>query len=449
AIMPESLLDEVTALVEWPSALAGHFETRFLDVPQEALITTMQDNQKYFPVVDANGRLMPHFVTVCNIESREPDRVREGNERVIRPRFSDAEFFWNQDRKQPLAARVEALKTVVFQQKLGTLYDKTLRLQRLAGEIAEAIGIDRAQAERAAELSKCDLQSSMVFEFPELQGVMGRYYALHDREPADVAWALEEQYMPRFAGDDTPARGTGQALALAERLDTLVGIFAAGMKPTGDKDPYGLRRAALGAVRIVIERGLDVDLEALLKSAAAGLAGKVDAMPCVDEVFDFVMERLRGYFADQGIAHDVLDAVLARRPTRPLDLARRLRAVTAFRGLPEAESLAAAHKRIHNILKKVEGALPETIDTTHFAETAERELYARIETLAAQVGPLFDDGDYEAGLTALAALRMPVDAFFDHVMVMAEDPALRDNRLALLNRLSALFLRVADLSRLQ
>ena len=449
ALIPDALLDEVTALVEWPCAVSGTFEERFLAVPQEALIGTMQDNQKYFAVVDEAGRLMPHFVTVANIESREPERVSEGNARVIRPRLADAEFFWDRDRRTPLEARLEGLKTVVFQHGLGSLHDKAERIARLAGRIAPRIGVDRAHAERAARLAKCDLQTLMVYEFPELQGVMGRHYALHDGEPEDVAWAIEEHYLPRHAGDALPERGTGRAVALADRLDTLVGIFAAGLKPTGDKDPYALRRAALGIVRILVEGGLDLDLAALIDEAAEGLSDRLDARPVTGEVFDFAMERLRGYFAERGIAYDTLDAVLACRPTRPCDIERRLRAVEHFRQLPEAASLAAAHKRIHNLLKKVEGELPSTVDPARFAEPAEGALHAELERLERETGPLFDGGDYEPALTLLAALQTPVDAFFDGVMVMAEDAGLRNNRLALLNRLSALFLKTADLSRLQ
>ena len=450
ALMEPELLDEVAALVEWPCAIAGHFETRFLEVPQEALISTMQDNQKYFPVVDQAGRLMPHFITVSNIESREPERVREGNERVIRPRFSDAEFFWNQDRRQPLDSHLDALRQVVFQRRLGSLYDKTERVARLSTHLADLLGVDHGETHRAAMLSKCDLQTHMVFEFTELQGTMGRYYAQHAGEPEVVAHALEEQYLPRHAGDSLPKTGVGQVLALADRLDTLVGIFAIGQKPTGAKDPYGLRRAALGVLRIIVERELDLDLRALIHAAAQGYQGiDVDAAAAEEPVFDYMMERLRAYYADRGIGADVFEAVLACRPVRPLDFDRRVRGVEHFRTLPDAESLAAAHKRIHNILRKVEGALPERIDAARFTEEAERTLHERLEELRATVLPLFAEGRYTEGLAALAALREPVDRFFDTVMVMADDAAVRDNRLALLNNLSGLFLEVADMSKLQ
>lgn len=447
AVLEASLLDEVTALVEWPVAVVGHFEARFLEVPQEALILTMQDNQKYFAVVDGQGRLMPHFITISNVDSREPERVREGNERVIRPRFADAEFFWKQDRKRPLESHLDALRHVVFQQKLGSLHAKTLRVEQLAGYLAGQIGAPETEARRAAHLCKCDLQTLMVYEFTELQGTMGRYYAQHDGEAASVARALEEQYLPRHAGDALPGEAVGRVLALADRLDTLVGIFAIGLKPTGAKDPFGLRRAALGVLRILVEAELPLDLEDLLQQAARGYGDAVPAMEAVPQVLDYVMERLRAYYHDRGIRPEVFDAVLSVRPTRPLDFDRRVRAVETFLGLPEAEPLAAAHKRIHNILRKVEGDLPERVDPKWLQEDAERALHERLEGLWAPVSAHFDAGEYTQGLTALAGLREPVDAFFEQVMVMAEDAALRDNRLALLNRLAGLFLRVADLSR--
>lgn len=449
AVIDPALLDEVTALVEWPVALLGRFEERFLQVPQEALISTMKGNQKYFHVVDSAGRLLPVFITLCNIDSRDPAQVIAGNERVIRPRFTDAAFFWEQDRKQPLAALRDGLKTVVYQQKLGTQFDKSLRVAALARVIATAIGADPVRAERAAALAKCDLLSHMVGEFPELQGVMGRYCAQHDGEDAEVALAIDEHYLPRYAGDALPNTPTGQALALADKLDTLAGIFAIGMKPTGDKDPYGLRRAALGAVRILIERRLALDLEALLRTAVAAIPVKAAADDTVAAVFDYMMERLRAYYQDSGVSADEFDAVLATRPVSPYDFEQRVRAVTAFRRLPEAESLTAANKRIRNILKQVEGAVPERITASLFAEPAESELYARLTMLLTDVTPLLDAGNYSIALEQLAGLRQPVDQFFDSVMVMSDDAAQRGNRLALLNTLSQLFLRVADLSRLQ
>lgn len=449
AVIKPELLDEVTSLVEWPVALAGNFEPRFLEVPAEALISTMQDNQRYFPVVDRDGKLLPHFITIANLESRDPAQVRAGNERVIRPRFSDAEFFWNQDRKQPLAARQEALEKVIFQQRLGTVAAKSARVAALAQFIAERSGGNPAWAERAAQLAKCDLLTQMVQEFPELQGIMGRYYAQHDGEPAEVAQAQEEQYLPRFAGDRLPASATGRALALADRLDTLIGIFAIGQPPSGTKDPFALRRAALGVLRILIEGGLDLDLLALLERAAERFDSAIRADEAVNAVFEFMLERLRGYYLDQGVRADTVEAVLECRPTRPLDFDRRVRAVDAFRALPEAASLTAANKRIRNILKKVETELPSRIQSDLLREASERILAECLEKLAAEAIPLMESGQYNDALGRLASLREPVDAFFDGVMVMAEDAALRDNRLALLHELSNLFLQVADFSRLQ
>lgn len=446
AVMPEGLLDEVTALVEYPNAVAGKFEERFLDVPQEALISTMQDNQKYFALVDANGKLMPHFITIANIDSRDVARVAEGNERVIRPRFSDAEFFWTQDKKQTLASRREGLKTMVFQQKLGTLYDKSARVAQLAAYIAEQLGADAALAVRAAELGKCDLITNMVFEFTELQGIMGRYYANHDGEAAEVAAALDEQYMPRFAGDELPASKTGQILALAERLDTLAGIFGIGQKPTGAKDPFGLRRAALGVLRLLIEKQLPLDLADLLDKAADNLTAQLGSKPATHETLDYILERLRGYYQEQGIGAAVVEAVAALKPSQPLDFERRVKAVAAFRQLTAAESLAAANKRISNILKKVDGELPQTVNADLLQLPAEQALAQAVQAQQDKVLPLFASGDYEAALLSLAELREPVDQFFDEVMVMADDVALKNNRLALLNSLRGLFLRVADLS---
>ena len=448
AVIDEDLLDEVTALVEWPVAVTGSFEEKFLEVPAEALISSMQGHQKYFPVIDDAGRLTRHFITISNIESREPEQIRAGNERVIRPRLSDAAFFWNQDRKHGLEAHRERLKAMVYQDKLGTLYDKAQRVGQLAGYISAALGGDPAHARRAADLGKCDLLTHMVYEFPELQGTMGKYYAEHGGEPAEVALALEEQYRPRFAGDQLPSSGTGQALALAERLDTLVGIFGVGLKPSGDKDPYALRRAALGVLRILVEGRLDLDLEVLLREARAQFAVSLDE-DVERQVFDFVMDRLRGYYQDRGIRPDVIEAVVARRPTGPLDLDQRLHAVTDFVLRPEADSLAAANKRIRNILRKTDETLPAAVQEGLLEEDAERLLAAAVEDIATEVGPLFDQRAYKDALSRLAGLRDSVDGFFEGVMVMAEDPSVRRNRLALLTRVEGLFLRVADFSQLQ
>ncbi|MBL8250786.1 MAG: glycine--tRNA ligase subunit beta, partial [Candidatus Competibacter sp.] len=392
AVIKPELLDEVTALVEWPVALAGNFEHRFLEVPSEALISTMQDNQRYFPVVDASGKLLPHFVTMTNLESRDPAQVRAGNERVIRPRFSDAEFFWNQDRKQPLAARQAALEQVVFQQKLGTLADKSRRVAALARFISEPVRANPEWAERAARLAKCDLLVQMVQEFPELQGIMGRYYASRDGEPPEVAQAQEEQYLPRFAGDKLPSSATGRALALADRLDTLIGIFAIGQPPSGAKDPFALRRAALGVLRILIEGELDLDLRAALEQAAAGFEPAVRADQVVQAVFEFMMERLRGYYLERGVRPDTVEAVLECQPARPLDFDRRVRAVDAFRALPEAASLNAANKRIRNILKKVQTVVPFEIQPELLLEEPEQALAGRLAELASEVTPLMETG---------------------------------------------------------
>jgi len=449
ALIDEALLDEVCSLVEWPVAIGGRFDETFLEVPSEALISSMQDHQKYFPVVDADGKLLPCFITVANIESREPGQIRAGNERVIRPRLSDAAFFWNQDRKQPLAARADGLRNRVFQKKLGTLFDKQERMARLAAIIAGQIGGDPAHAERAARLSKCDLLTSMVYEFPDLQGIMGRYYAAHDGEPEAVAAAIEEHYKPRFAGDTLPQSETGLALALADRLDSLVGIFAIGQPPSGDKDPFALRRAALGVVRLCIEGGLDIDLDALLREAAAGFDASLNAGDAVDAVFDYIMDRLRGYYQDRDIPVDVVDAVLATRPTRLIDFDRRVRACQAFRDLPEAAALAAANKRIANILKKTAQPIPDAVDETLLNDAAEKLLAEQLAALKPEVLQLMEKGDYTPALQKLAGLRDAVDAFFDQVMVMVDDDRIRTNRLALLKDLGTLFLRVADLSRLQ
>ncbi|MDH5784303.1 MAG: glycine--tRNA ligase subunit beta [Chromatiales bacterium] len=449
AVIDEDLLDEVTGLVEWPLAVVGSFEERFLKVPAECLISAMKGHQKYFHMVDEAGRLMPNFITVSNIESRKPEFVREGNERVIRPRLTDADFFWNQDKKQRLEARLETLKSVTFQNRLGSVYDKSQRVAAIAEYLAGEIGGDPIKAKRAALLAKCDLMTDMVFEFTELQGIMGRYYATHDGEDAEVAAALDEQYMPRFAGDELPAGRAGQALAIADKLDTLIGIFGIGQVPSGDKDPFALRRAALGALRIIIERALDIDLKAALEHSAETNIGLFDNPQVIGQVFDFMMGRLKAYYADSGVAPDTFEAVLAQQPTRPLDFDARLRAVTTFRQLPEAESLAAANKRIGNILKKAEQAIPEAVDNSLFTDAAESALYAKVDAMAAKVAPLFAERDYESALKALAALRPEVDTFFDEVMVMAEDAAVRGNRLALLSKLSGLFLEVADLGQLQ
>jgi glycyl-tRNA synthetase beta chain len=451
AVIDEPLLDEVTALVEWPVALAGRFEARFLELPEDVPVATMQDHQRYFPVRDAQGLLMPVFVTVANIESTDPAQVVAGNERVIRPRLADAAFFHVLDLKQPLASRCEALKQVTFQARLGSLHDKSERVRTLAQSIAVVIGGDSQLAARAAELSKCDLLTAMVGEFPELQGVMGRHYAQHDGEPAEVSEALREQYQPRFAGDALPATRTGMALAIADKLDTITGSFAIGQRPTGTRDPFGLRRAALGLLRISIERGLDLDLRALIDRALASMPFAAPA-DCARDVYDYVMERLRAYYLEGGagvaVTAEMFDAVLTTQPASPLDFDARLRALVEFLALPDAPGLAAANKRIANILRKAGTTAGGPIDPALLQDPAEQVLGEQVLAVARRVEPMFAAREYTRALSLLAALRKAVDDFFDGVMVMAEDPALRANRLALLGRIQALFLHAADLSRL-
>lgn len=449
AVIDDALLDEVTALVEWPEPILASFDKTFLKIPSEPLVATMKDNQKCFPVVNAKGALLPYFVTVANIKSKNVNKVREGNERVIRARFADAQFFWETDRKVRLEDRVRDLDGVVFHNKLGSVYEKIHRIRVLASQIADEMGSDRQLADRAAFLSKADLMSGMVGEFPELQGIMGRYYAKHDGEGAEVAEAMAEQYLPRFAGDHLPKTRTGQALAVADRLDTLVGIFAIGEIPTGDKDPFALRRAALGLLRIIIERALDLDIKALLDAAHKNYPAELRTTNVVDQVYEFMMDRLRAYYLETGVSLDVYEAVLARRPDRPSDFDRRVRAVMAFRKLPEAESLTTANKRIRNILRQGGNADWDHVSTVLLKEEAERQLAQQVESLKQTLAPLFDKGDYAQAMKRLAALRPQVDEFFDKVMVMVDEEAVRDNRLALLSGLSALFLRVADLSKLQ
>ncbi len=448
AQLDNALLDEVTALIELPIAVSGSFGKEFLDIPQECLISSMQDHQKYFPVVDKGGKLLPYFITTSNIKSKNPDAVRQGNERVIRPRFADAKFFWDQDCKVTLESRRGASKKIVFQQKLGTLYEKTERVANLAGFIADELGADKQNAIRAAELSKCDLNSEMVNEFAELQGIMGRYYATKDGEASDVANAMHEQYQPGFAGDVIPAGMTGKILSLADKLDTLMGIFAIGMKPTGSKDPFSLRRAALGVLRIIIEGDLSLDLKALLEKSATTLKDKVDAADAIDETFKYIMERLPAYYKDQGIDAETVASVASLRPNYPLDFDNRVKAVAEFKTLPEAHSLAASNKRISNILKKVDGDIAEKVNEALLQEPAEQSLYQSVKAQQDKLEPLFESGDYSSALKSLASLRDDVDGFFDGVMVMTDDETLKNNRLALLNQLRNLFLNIADLSRL-
>jgi len=453
ALLSDSLLDEVTALVEWPSAVTGGYEARFLELPREVLISTLQQHQRYFPVQTADAKLLPHFITVANIESPEPAKVRAGNERVVRPRLSDAAFFWSQDRKQPLAARIPGLDAVTFQAKLGSIGDKVRRVLTLSGEIALLIDADRAKAERAASLAKCDLLSSMVGEFPELQGIMGRYYATADGEPAEVAAAIDEHYLPRGAGGALPGTGAGVAVALADKLDTLAGIFAIGQKPSGTKDPFGLRRAAIGALRILVEKRIDIDLRALVTRAAA--LQPVQNANASAEIWDYMIERLRAYFLDSGsaggfagVSTEMFDAVRASSPVSPLDFGARLAALAKFLGIPEAASLTAANKRISNILKKADLGAAGTVDVAALLEPAEKKLHEALAAVVPDVERSLTKRDYSAALARLATLRPAVDGFFDDVMVNAEDPALRRNRLALLAQVRQQFSRIADLSLL-
>ena len=484
ADIEESLLEEVTSLVEYPNVLAAKFEERFLAVPAEALVYTMKGDQKYFPIYDKDGKLLPHFIFVSNINPEDPTAIIEGNEKVVRPRLTDAEFFFKTDLKQKLVDRLPRLETVLFQQQLGTLKDKTDRIEQLAGEIAKQIGADEAKAKRAGLLSKCDLMTNMVFEFTDTQGVMGMHYARHDGEDEEVAVALNEQYMPRFAGDELPKSLVASAVALADKFDTLTGIFGIGQAPKGSADPFALRRAALGALRIIVEKNLPLDLNDIIEKSfdlykeqdneklrnapiAKDIGGfksypdgyvscftrgedaeLVPKRKIVDEVVDFMLGRFRAWYQDEGFAVDVIQAVLARRPTRPADFDARVRAVSHFRTLDSAEALAAANKRVSNILAKADAAIGE-INLTACVEPAEKALAEAVLALRTEVQPLIAQGDYTAVLDKLANLRAPVDSFFDNVMVNAEDPALRQNRLAILNTLQDLFLQVADISVLQ
>jgi glycyl-tRNA synthetase beta chain len=446
AVIDEDLLDEVTALNEWPVPLMGRFEERFLQVPAEALISSMKEHQKYFHVVSGDGKMLPLFITVANLESKDPSQVISGNEKVIRPRLSDAAFFYETDRKTRLEDRIDRLKPIVFQEKLGSLYDKSVRVAALAEKIATAINSDPALAKRAAMLAKTDLVTEMVLEFTDLQGIMGEYYAANDGENPDVASALNEQYMPRFAGDDLPQTLTGCAVAIADRLDSLVGLFGINQPPSGTRDPFALRRASLGVLRIIIDRELPLDLQSCCEWAEENFTVLTE-QNTASTVVDYMLERFRAHYEEQGINAEVYLAVHARRPTQPLDFDRRVKAVEAFRQLPEAQALAGANKRVSNILTKQGGdSIGETIDDSLLQDPAEKTLAEQIRQQAETVIPMFEKGDYAAALSSLASLREPVDNFFDEVMVMAEDDATRNNRLAMLNSLRNLFLRVADIS---
>ncbi|MBE0400391.1 glycine--tRNA ligase subunit beta [Halomonas sp. FME1] len=448
AVIDEDLLIEVSGLVEWPVALTGSFDERFLEVPAECLISSMKANQKYFHLLDDAARLKPLFITIANIDSADPDQVISGNEKVIRPRLADAAFFYEVDRKRTLAARTPLLESVIFQKQLGTLADKARRSTVVATFIAENINANVAHAQRAVALAKCDLVTEMVLEFPELQGIMGRYYAELDGEPANVSQALEEQYLPRFATDAIPQSATGKALALADRLDTLVGIFGIGQRPTGAKDPFALRRASIGVLNILVKGELNLDLRELLNVAAEQYKSLPKADGLVEDVLTYMLDRFRAWGQDEGITAEMYLAVRARPVTNPLDFARRLRAVKAFAQRDEAAALASANKRVSNILAKQANTDITQVDSTLLAEDAEKKLFQAVTANQALVAPLFALGDYQKALDILATLREPVDAFFDQVMVMADDPAIQRNRLALLASLQGLFLEVADISLL-
>ncbi|NBU25824.1 MAG: glycine--tRNA ligase subunit beta, partial [Gammaproteobacteria bacterium] len=442
---------EVTALVEWPVAVEGGFDAHFLALPREVLLCTLQEHQRYFALEDDKGALLPLFITVSNIESREPARVREGNERVVRPRLSDAAFFQEQDRRKPLAASRAGLDAVTFQAKLGSIGDKVRRVGALAATLAPQVGADGALVARAAELCKCDLLSAMVGEFPELQGTMGAYHAAADGEPAEVVAAIREHYQPRGAGDALPVTATGTTLALADRLDTLAGIFGVGQKPSGTKDPFALRRAAIGVLRILLEQRRDLDIGALVDAAVA--LQPVKTATTAAEVREFIVERLRAHAHEAGHPTEAFDAVLASGSMRPLDLMARLEALAAFRRLPEAEALAAANKRIANILRKSDDGDPgaaaaSRVDPARLSVEAEKVLHRTLEAMAPEVDAALGAGRYNDALTRLASLRPAVDAFFTEVMVNDPDPALRANRLALVGRVREMFSGVADLSRL-
>ncbi len=449
AVIDSDLLDEVTSLVEWPVSFSGEFNSDFLKLPKEVLISSMQDHQKYFPVVDEQGELLPCFISVANIESKNPELIKQGNERVIQPRLSDAAFFWDRDLKHGLANHIESLKKVVYQKQLGTLYEKSERLLKTASSLAKSLNVDVNAAKRAAELCLCDLLTEMVSEFPALQGTMGRYYAEADGENTDVATALEEYYQPRFAGDKLPVTTLGQCLAVSEKIDSLVGIFSIGKAPTGDKDPFALRRSAIGLLRIIIECELDIDLKELISLAASNYPKEIDSKKQTDNVFHFLMERLRRYYLDEGVNPDTFESVLAINTNKPLDFHQRLTAVTEFRKLTEAESLAAANKRISNILKKSDATYTKKVDDNLLTEESEITLANSLNNYQKRLAPMIESRDYKSALTELAGLRENVDDFFDNVMVNCDDDAIKMNRLALLNNLSALFLQTADISKLQ
>ena len=442
----EELLDEVTSLVEWPVALVANFEESFLAVPKEALIYTMKDDQKYFPLLDTNGQLKSRFIFITNIESKDPDTIISGNEKVIRPRLADAEFFFNTDKKQTLESRLESLKGILFQKQLGTLYEKSQRISSVAKNIAIMIGADQKAAHRAGLLCKTDLMTNMVMEFPEVQGVMGMHYARVDGETELVALAQNEQYMPRFAGDNLPTSDVSVCVALADKVDTLVGIFGIGQTPKGDKDPFALRRASIGILRIIVDKSLPIDLVDLVNTSIASFGDKINTENLQKLVIDFILARFKAWYAEQGITSGVVQAVAVNRPTRPADFAARVEAVKSFSTLESAEALAAANKRVANILTK--NVLEENFSFNQalLKEPAEIALASSIESVESRIQPMLNQSDYTSALVVLAELREPIDAFFENVMVIADDESVKRNRLALLSRLRSLFLCCADIS---
>ena len=448
AAVDPDLLDEVTALVEWPIPIRGAIEPRYLALPPEVLMTTLKANQKYFSIHDAKGSLLPYFITFSNLDSRTPETVRAGNERVVRPRLADAEFFWELDQKRSLESRIEDLRQVTFQSQLGSLYDKSVRVAQLAEALAAALGESVDAAGRSARLAKTDLLTAMVGEFPELQGTMGRHYAERQGESPEVALAIEEHYLPKVAGGALPKTPIGRVLALADKLDTLCGIFSVGLVPTGDRDPYALRRAALGILRIAIESSLEIDLPGWIDQTFRALPAGASDSATPKKVLEFVYDRLRGYLLDKGATADEFEAVLAVRPQSPLDFSKRIRAVQAFRALPEAESLSAANKRICNLLKKIEEPIARD-SLNAFESPCEQSLADALESARKDSAPLLAQGDYTQALCRLAALKDPIDGFFEGVMVLADDPGVRSNRLALLSRVASLFQATADISKLQ
>ena len=449
ADLTESLLEEVSSLVEWPVVLTAKFEERFLEVPAESLVYTMKGDQKYFPVYDKQGKLLPNFIFVANIESKDPQIVISGNEKVVRPRLADAEFFYKTDLKQRLEDRLPRLETVLFQQQLGTVKDKALRIEALSGFTAEKIDADIEQAKRAGKLTKCDLVTNTVFEFPETQGIIGRYIAIKDGETIEVATAIEEQYKPRFSGDELPSTAVSSAVSIAEKMDTLAGIFGIGQHPKGDKDPFALRRAAIGILRIIVEKSLPLDLVELANFAASLYGDKLTNNNVVQDIVNFMQGRFRAWYQEKGFAIDNIQAVLAINPTKPADFDKRVNAVTHFRTLPEASSLAEANKRVSNILSKIENAIPENINASILEAGAEGDLAMQIAILTDKLAPYFSEGRYQDALIELASLKAPIDTFFEKVMVMVDDEKIKLNRLALLKKLQNLFLKVADISLLQ